>query len=169
MRALALNLDKVFAADVIFFTTADDVLPSLAGAFARLAGDRSRGRIVLHTSATLDRVALAPFARYGAAVGSMHPMQAFGGSVMPNLKNVIFAVEGDPKAVRMAESIAKSLGGIPVPIATRDKTLYHAAGRDGRRQPLRDHRSGTAAAGTRRLHAPAGRTNAVSVDPANPR
>jgi predicted short-subunit dehydrogenase-like oxidoreductase (DUF2520 family) len=127
IRALALDLDKVFAADVILFTTADDVLPSLAGAFARLAGERSRGRIVLHTSATLDRVALAPFARQGAAVGSMHPMQAFGGSVMPKLKNVIFAVEGDPQAVRMAESIAKSLGGIPVPVATRDKTLYHAA------------------------------------------
>jgi predicted short-subunit dehydrogenase-like oxidoreductase (DUF2520 family) len=124
---LALDIDQVFAADVIFFTTADDILPSLARAFAKLAGEKSRGKIVLHTSATLDRVALAPFARYGAAVGSMHPMQAFGGSVMPNLKNVIFAVEGDPQAVRMAESIAKSLGGIPVPIATRDKALYHAA------------------------------------------
>ncbi len=127
VRDLALDLGKVLAADVVFFTTADDILPSLARAFARLAGEKCRGKIVLHTSATLDRGALAPFARCGAAVGSMHPMQAFGGSVMPNLKGVIFAVEGDPKAVRMAESIAKSLGGIPVPISTRDKALYHAA------------------------------------------
>jgi predicted short-subunit dehydrogenase-like oxidoreductase (DUF2520 family) len=127
-RDLALDLRRVFAADVIFFTTSDDILPPLARAFARHAGDKCRGKTVLHTSATLDRGALAPFARYGAAVGSLHPMQAFGGSVMPNLKDVIFAVEGDPKAVRVAASIAKSLGGIPVAIASRDKAIYHAAG-----------------------------------------
>jgi predicted short-subunit dehydrogenase-like oxidoreductase (DUF2520 family) len=127
IRDLALDLNKVFAADVLFFTTSDDILPSLARAFARLAGEKCRGRIVLHTSATLDRGALAPFARFGAAVGSLHPMQAFGGSVMPNLENVIFAVEGDSQAVRVAESIAKSLGGIPVAIASGDKALYHAA------------------------------------------
>jgi predicted short-subunit dehydrogenase-like oxidoreductase (DUF2520 family) len=127
VRDLALDLKRVFAADVIFFTTSDDILPSLARAFARLAGEKCRGKIVLHTSATLDRGALTPFARFGAAVGSLHPMQAFGGSVMPNLKDVIFAVEGDPKAVRMATSIAKSLGGIPVAIASRDKAVYHAA------------------------------------------
>jgi predicted short-subunit dehydrogenase-like oxidoreductase (DUF2520 family) len=127
IRELAPDLGRVFAADVIFFTTSDDILPHLARAFARLAGRTCRGKIVLHTSATLDRGALAPFARSGAAVGSLHPMQAFGGSVMPNLKNVIFAVEGDPKAVRIAASIAKSLGGIPVAIASRDKATYHAA------------------------------------------
>lgn len=125
--ANALNLDSVFAADVIFLTTADDVLPAIARALARIAGAKCRGKIVLHTSATLDRTALAPFARLGAAVGSLHPMQAFGGNVMPNLKGVIFAVEGDPKAQRMAQSIAKSLGGIPVAISTRDKPIYHAA------------------------------------------
>jgi predicted short-subunit dehydrogenase-like oxidoreductase (DUF2520 family) len=127
IRNLALDLNRVFAADVIFFTTSDDILRPLARAFARLTRDKCRGKIVLHTSATLDRGALAPFARYGAAVGSLHPMQAFGGNVMPNLKDVIFAVEGDPKAVRVAASIAKSLGGIPVSIASRDKAVYHAA------------------------------------------
>ncbi len=126
-RDLPLDLDKVFAADLIFFTTADDVLPSLARAVARLAGARCRGKIILHTSATLDRTALKPFARYGAFVGSLHPMQAFGGNVVPDLRNIIFAIEGDPKAVKAAKSIAKSLGGLPVPIATRDKPFYHAA------------------------------------------
>jgi predicted short-subunit dehydrogenase-like oxidoreductase (DUF2520 family) len=126
-RAGALDLNRVFAADVILFTTADDILPALARALAPLAGKRCRGKIVLHTSATLDRGALAPFARRGAAVGSLHPMQAFGGSVMPNLKQVIFAVEGDAQARRMAVSMAKSLGGIPVPVATAAKALYHAA------------------------------------------
>ena len=127
-RRLALDLDEVFAADVIFLTTADDVLPAMARALARHAGAKKcRGKIVLHTAATLDRSALAPFARLGAAVGSLHPMQAFGGRVVPNLEGVIFAVEGDAKAVRAAQAIAKSLGGIPVAIRTQDKPLYHAA------------------------------------------
>jgi predicted short-subunit dehydrogenase-like oxidoreductase (DUF2520 family) len=126
-RPFGLDLDRVFASDVIFLTTADDVLASVARALARNADGKCRGKVVLHTAATLDRSVLAPFARFGAAVGSLHPMQAFGGSVMPNLKDVIFAVEGDRKAVRVAESIAKSLGGIPVPIAGRDKVFYHAA------------------------------------------
>ena len=121
------DLDSIFAADVIFVTTADDVLPEVAHTLARVAGTKCRGKIILHTAATLDRSALAPFARHGATVGSLHPMQAFGGSVMPNLKGVIFAVEGDPKARRVAQSIAKSLGGVPVAIDTRDKPIYHAS------------------------------------------
>ena len=124
------DVGTIVSADVIFITTADDVLPAvgrdLAG-LAKRAGAKCRGKIILHTAATLDRTALASFARLGAAVGSLHPMQAFGGSVMPNLKGVIFAVEGDPKARRVALSIAKSLGGVPVAIDTRDKPIYHAS------------------------------------------
>jgi predicted short-subunit dehydrogenase-like oxidoreductase (DUF2520 family) len=123
----ALDLKEVFSADVIFLTTADDFLPSIARALARNAGSKCRGKVILHTAATLDRTALAPFSRCGAHVGSLHPMQAFGGAVMPNLENVIFAVEGDALACRVATSIAKSLGGIPVPIHTRDKAIYHAS------------------------------------------
>lgn len=124
------DVGTIFSADVIFITTADDVLPAVArdlAGLAKRAGAKFRGKIILHTAATLDRTALAPFARLGAAVGSLHPMQAFGGSVMPNLKGVIFAVEGDPKARRAALSIAKSLGGVPVAIDTRDKPIYHAS------------------------------------------
>ena len=54
-------------------------------------------------------------------------MQAFGGKVIPKLSGVVFAVEGDPRARRVARSIAKSLGGITVSIDTRDKPVYHAA------------------------------------------
>jgi predicted short-subunit dehydrogenase-like oxidoreductase (DUF2520 family) len=60
-------------------------------------------------------------------MGSLHPMQAFGGKLIPKLSGVIFGVEGDPKARRMAQSIGKSLGGITVTINTRDKPIYHAA------------------------------------------
>jgi len=117
----------LFAADVILFGTPDDELPAIARALAQIGGARCKGKVILHTSATLDQSALAPLARHGASTGSLHPMQAFGGKIIPNLRGVIFAMEGDPKARRMAQSMAKSLGGIPIAIATRDKPVYHAA------------------------------------------
>ena len=117
----------VLAADVILLATPDHALASVARALADIGGAECRGKIVLHTSATLDRSVLAPLARRGAATGSLHPMQAFGGRVVPKLSGVIFAVEGDPKARRMARSIGRSLGGITVAISTRDKPVYHAA------------------------------------------
>jgi predicted short-subunit dehydrogenase-like oxidoreductase (DUF2520 family) len=117
--------------DLILIATPDDIMPAVAqslAAAARAAGRSSlRGKVVLHTSATLDRTALAPLSRLGASTGSLHPMQAFGGKVVPKLKGVIFGVEGDAKARRLARSIAKSLGGIPVVIETADKPAYHAA------------------------------------------
>jgi predicted short-subunit dehydrogenase-like oxidoreductase (DUF2520 family) len=125
--ALASAVQSIFAADVIFLTTADDDLPAVVRALAAIGGARCEGKIVLHTSATLDRSVLAPLARLGAATGSLHPMQAFGANVIPNLKGVIFAVEGDSRARRMAQFIGKSLGGITVAIDSRDKPIYHAA------------------------------------------
>jgi predicted short-subunit dehydrogenase-like oxidoreductase (DUF2520 family) len=117
--------------DLILIATPDDVMPAVAQSLAdaaRAIGRASlRGKVVLHTSATLDRAVLAPLARLGASTGSLHPMQAFGGKVVPKLKGVIFGIEGDAKARRLAQSIAKSLGGIPVVIETADKPAYHAA------------------------------------------
>jgi predicted short-subunit dehydrogenase-like oxidoreductase (DUF2520 family) len=134
-RALAPEdsaLAQLLSSNLILFATPDDVMPavaqSLADALRNTAGPHAlRGKVALHTSATLDRLVLAPLAKLGAATGSFHPMQAFGGKVIPSLKGVIFGIEGDAKARRAAQSIAKSLGGVPVVIETADKPAYHAA------------------------------------------
>ena len=118
---------EVLSAPVVLFTVPDDALAAVAESLAKLGGAACRGKIVLHTSATLDRSALAPLARCGAATGSLHPMQAFGGKIVPNLKGMIFGIEGDAKARRMAQSLAGSLGGVPVTINARQKPIYHAA------------------------------------------
>jgi predicted short-subunit dehydrogenase-like oxidoreductase (DUF2520 family) len=123
----AATVEAVFGADLILFATPDDALPAIAKRLAAIAGKKCRGKTILLTSATLDRSALAPFAHRGAATGSLHPMQAFGGKIIPKLSGVIFGIEGDAKARRLAISIAKSLGGIPIPIETRDKPVYHAS------------------------------------------
>jgi predicted short-subunit dehydrogenase-like oxidoreductase (DUF2520 family) len=115
------------AADVVLLATPDDALAGVASALAEISGKDWRGKIVLHTSGTLDRTVLAPLARRGAATGSLHPMQTFSGRGVPNLAGIIFAVEGDPKARGAAQAIARALGGVPVVIDSRDKPAYHAA------------------------------------------
>jgi len=117
----------VLDADIILVTTPDSALTAVSTALARIGGKECRGKVVLHTSGALDRTVLAPLGRCGAATGSLHPMQTFSGRSLPKLKGVIFAVEGDPRARRAAQEIARQLGGVPVTIKSASKPAYHAA------------------------------------------
>lgn len=115
-------------ADVILLSTPDGALAPVARELADFGGTKWRGKIVLHTSGALDHRVLAPLARRGASTASMHPMQTFSGRTTPNLKNIIFSIEGAPAASLVAQKIARSLGGIPVLIQSKHKPAYHAAG-----------------------------------------
>ena len=44
------------------------------------------------------------------------------------MDGVVFAIEGDRRALRTARNIARSLGGVPVVVAGAHKPAYHAAG-----------------------------------------
>ena len=118
----------VFDADVILVTTPDGTLAHVAEQLARSSHHNLRGKIVLHTSGALDSSVLAPVSRHDASIGSMHPMQTFSGRHATRLDDVIVTVEGDPRAVRTATQIARSLGGIPIRIHGKNKAAYHAAG-----------------------------------------
>jgi len=122
-----ITLDAIDS-DVILVSAPDDAIAGVASALARAGGAACRGKIVLHTSGALDQRALTPLAHLGASTGSMHPMQTFTGREVPQLKNVIFAVEGAPAARRMAQQITRALGGVPVTIDAKNKVAYHAAG-----------------------------------------
>ena len=63
----------------------------------------------------------------GATVGSLHPLQSFSGVAVASLEGKVFTIEGEPRAVRVARRIARTLGGSPVRIAGSKKLLYHAA------------------------------------------
>ena len=115
-------------ASVVLLTTPDDLLATAAAELARLGRGECCDKIVLHTSGALDRTVLKPLALLGAATGSLHPMQTFSGRNTPNLKGTIFAVEGDSQARRVAHSIARSLGGVPIDIDRKSKPAYHASG-----------------------------------------
>jgi predicted short-subunit dehydrogenase-like oxidoreductase (DUF2520 family) len=119
---------EILDSNLILLTTPDGWLGAVAHALAKFDESKVRGKIVLHTSGALDRTVLAPLARRGAATGSLHPMQTFAGRGAPKLERVIFAVEGDPGAAIVARKIARSLGGVPVTIKSKNKPAYHAAG-----------------------------------------
>jgi predicted short-subunit dehydrogenase-like oxidoreductase (DUF2520 family) len=124
----ALLARDIFSADLVLLATPDAALAQVAKKLSHVARTGLRGKVVLHTSGALDRRVLRPLARCGAATGSLHPMQTFTGQDAPNLKGVIFAVEGQPRACRLARRIARELGGTPVAMEGRKKAAYHAAG-----------------------------------------
>jgi len=116
------------AARTILLSVPDDAIRDISAELARIGGQQLRGKIVLHTSGACDAGALQAVREFGAFAASMHPMQTFNGVSVPPLEGKIFAIEGDAPAVRVARSIARSLGGIPVNIDAEKKPLYHAAG-----------------------------------------
>jgi predicted short-subunit dehydrogenase-like oxidoreductase (DUF2520 family) len=127
---------SALAADVVLITTPDRAIAAVAKELARVSarggrGDRSgQGRLestILHTNGALDRSVLAPLARLGAATGSLHPLQTFTRDAAPNLDGAICAIEGTPRALRVARRIARDLGCVPVVIAPQSKPAYHAA------------------------------------------
>lgn len=112
---------------VILITTPDAAVREVAEQLARIGAEELGGKIILHTSGALDSSVLDKVREFGAATGSMHPLQSFSGVGVPPLEGKIFAIEGDKAAVKMARQIARSLGGAPVRIDGRQKLLYHTA------------------------------------------
>lgn len=102
---------------------------AIATVAKNLAGRREwRGKIVLHSSGALSSDELKALHEKGAAVASVHPMMTFAPDVTPQLAGVVFALEGDPKAVEAARRLVSAVQGSEFVIAKENKVLYHAFG-----------------------------------------
>ena len=119
---------RVLASTCILIATPDGAIEEIANELARIGGQDLQGQVVLHTSGAMDSSVLHAARSCGASVGSMHPLQTFSGVTVPPLEGKVFAIEGDPMAVRTARKIARALGAAPSQIDARNKPLYHAAG-----------------------------------------
>ncbi|HEY8715897.1 MAG TPA: Rossmann-like and DUF2520 domain-containing protein [Candidatus Acidoferrum sp.] len=118
---------EVLASRLILISTPDDAVAAISKELARVGAEELRGKVVLHTSGALSSSILQNLRNCGAAVGSMHPLQSFSGVAVPSLEGKVFAIEGDPAAVRLARQLVRALGGLPVQLAAGTKPLYHAA------------------------------------------
>jgi len=126
-KARATLSREVLASRLILISTPDDAIVKIAEELARIGAEELRGKVVLHTSGALNSGALKAVRDCGACVASMHPLQSFSGVAIPPLEGKVFAIEGDPVAIRLARQIVRALGGQPVQIAGGSKVLYHAA------------------------------------------
>lgn len=110
---------------IVLIAVPDDSIAAVAGQLAG-ASFSFRGKIVFHTSGALDSSMLGPLHARGAAVASLHPLQSFGRHVL-SLVGVHFAVEGDEKALRLAQSLVTDWHGKLLRLKSGQKILYHAA------------------------------------------
>jgi predicted short-subunit dehydrogenase-like oxidoreductase (DUF2520 family) len=115
------------AAAVTCLAVPDDAITPLAAELAReqVIGEDS---VVLHLSGLLDRDALAPFAPYGAGLGSFHPLQTVAdpAAAPERFVGAYAGIEGDERALAAAGTIATRLGMHPVRLNGAAKPAYHA-------------------------------------------
>lgn len=119
--------EAVSGASTIVLAVPDDAIGAVASALAA-AGAVSREQVVLHLSGLHGRDALAPLARSGAALGSMHPLQTVSDpeTAPERWRGAYAAVEGDDRAVREGERLARLLGLTPFRLESGQKAAYHA-------------------------------------------
>jgi len=114
-------------ADCLLITTPDDRIGPVC---AEIVGSSSvRGKKVFHMSGAGGLDLLAPAARAGACVASIHPLQSFSSvdSAIQNIPGSYFGVTAGPGAKKLSTTIVRDLQGIPIYITPAQKPLYHTA------------------------------------------
>lgn len=114
-------------ADLLVLAVRDRELAPLAErlASAKLVGPRTA---VVHCAGALGPEPLAPLRATSAGVAQMHPMISFASpAFLPSLLRGQVHVDGDPRAVRAARTLARLLSMSPRTIPELDRVGYHAA------------------------------------------
>jgi predicted short-subunit dehydrogenase-like oxidoreductase (DUF2520 family) len=118
---------SVLSAPIVLIAVPESAISEVVTRLVLFGEFEWHAKTVLHTSGALNSGVLARLRPLGAAVGSIHPLQTFSGVGIPALDGRIFAIEGDPGAVRVARGITRVLGGHAVQLDPAAKPLYHAA------------------------------------------
>ena len=111
-------------ADLFLLSTPDDQIASVAAQLSGLNYDPKP--TALHTSGALSSEVLSPLRAKGWSTGSVHPLISIS-DPRDSIEGAFWSVEGDARAVRLAKTLVRDLGGTSFSIRTADKPLYHAA------------------------------------------
>ncbi|MGI9036390.1 MAG: Rossmann-like and DUF2520 domain-containing protein, partial [Pyrinomonadaceae bacterium] len=119
------ELEKIDS-EVIFIAAPDALIRATA---EKLAEKLKHEPFVFHASGALSSEILESLQKKNCPTGSIHPLISVSDSAAgaENFKNAFFCVEGEPRAVALAEQIVARLKGKSFSIPTEFKTLYHAA------------------------------------------
>jgi predicted short-subunit dehydrogenase-like oxidoreductase (DUF2520 family) len=118
--------DAVLDANLVWFCVPDREIAGGAQVMARKAN--WSGKTAFHSSGALPSSELDALRHQGSAIASVHPMMTFVHGTLPSFHGVPFALEGYPAAVKVANRIARDLGGKPFNLRAKDKVAYHAWG-----------------------------------------
>lgn len=112
---------------ILVLAVRDDAIRPLAQALSD-AGTVRESHTVLHLSGVLGQEALAPLVPTHAALGSLHPLQTIADPerAPDRFVGAWAAVEGMPRAMDVAEALARAVGLRPFRLGPRVKAVYHA-------------------------------------------
>jgi len=118
------NQDVANAAELIFITTPDDAIASVASKIKW-----HRGQSVVHCSGALSTDILESAKKLGAQVGAFHPLQTFASvkQAIENIPGSTFAVEAEEPLLGTLKDMATALDGHWIELKANDKVAYHAA------------------------------------------
>jgi len=116
--------DVADTAELVFITTPDDAIASVASALKWRAGQS-----VVHCSGADSTASLEPARKPGAQVGVIHPLQTFASvaQAIENIPGSTFALEAEEPLLTTLKEIATALEGHWIELKASDKVVYHAA------------------------------------------
>ena len=123
-RAFNNNQDVADTAELIFITTPDDAIASVASEI-----HWHTGQSVIHCSGADSTDILESAKKLGARVGAFHPLQTFASvkQAIENIPGSTFAVEAEEPLLSTLKDIATALDGHWIELKANDKVAYHAA------------------------------------------
>jgi len=112
------------AAELIFITTPDDAIASVASEI-----QWHSGQSVIHCSGADSTDILEPARKLGAHVGAFHPLQTFASvrQAIDNISGSTFALEAEEPLLNTLKNMATALDGQWIELKASDKVAYHAA------------------------------------------
>jgi predicted short-subunit dehydrogenase-like oxidoreductase (DUF2520 family) len=123
-RAVDNNQDVADAAELVFITTPDDVIATVASEV-----QWHSGQSVVHCSGADSTQSLEPAKKSGAPVGVIHPLQTFASAkeAIENMPGSTFALEAEEPLLTALKEMATALEGHWIELEAKDKVIYHAA------------------------------------------
>ncbi len=118
------NQEVADTAELVFITTPDDVIASVAS-----QTKWHRGQRVVHCSGADSTDILEPARKSGACVGVFHPLQTFASvkQAIENTPGSTFTLEAEGPLLKTLQDMATALGGRWIELKASDKVVYHAA------------------------------------------
>ena len=122
--AVSSSQDVADAAELVFITTPDDAIASVAAQV-----DWHRGQGVVHCCGAESTDILAPARKSGARTGAFHPLQTFASveKALENIPGSTVAIEAEPPLLETLKDIATALGGQWIELKAGDRVVYHAS------------------------------------------